>query len=109
MNDHICEVCGTDTSKDAGRCTNDRCATCHRHHCSSGGERSPGHARRWPDNDRFHAMLVTALDATGLDDRGVAEVLEVAVPVVYHWRHGITLPHPNLRTAVMRDLAELRR
>lgn len=44
-----CEVCGIDTSKDRGRCTDGRCSDCHRAYCSLGGETSPGHGRRWPE------------------------------------------------------------
>lgn len=42
---HMCEVCGADTEHDHGRCTNNRCAKCHREHCGVGGITTPGHAR----------------------------------------------------------------
>jgi hypothetical protein len=40
-----CEVCGADIYKDPTRCTNGRCAACHRKHCTPGGATSPGHGR----------------------------------------------------------------
>jgi hypothetical protein len=39
----VCNVCGADTRADAGRCTNGRCAGCHRACCTPGGETAPGH------------------------------------------------------------------
>lgn len=40
----FCEVCGAVTSS-GERCTNGRCATCHRDHCTPGGITAPGHGR----------------------------------------------------------------
>lgn len=44
-----CEICGTDIRRDRGRCTNERCSSCHAKHCTPGGATSPGHGRRWPE------------------------------------------------------------
>lgn len=41
-----CEVCAK--PRGTGGCTNARCASCHRAHCTPGGNTSPGHGRRWP-------------------------------------------------------------
>lgn len=41
----VCEVCGADTSRDRGRCTNGRCSKCHATHCTPGGDTGPGHGR----------------------------------------------------------------
>ena len=43
----FCEVCGGPTTA-ATRCTNGRCATCHRLYCTAGGNTEPGHGRGWP-------------------------------------------------------------
>lgn len=40
-----CECCGVDTTRDQGRCTNGRCGSCHRQHCTPGGSTTPGHGR----------------------------------------------------------------
>lgn len=39
-----CEVCGGPAPA-AERCTNGRCAKCHRDHCTAGGVTGPGHGR----------------------------------------------------------------
>lgn len=41
--ERVCNVCGADTRKDRGRCTNGRCTTCHVAVCTAGGDTSPGH------------------------------------------------------------------
>lgn len=38
-----CNVCGADTRRDSGRCTNGRCGSCHQVVCTFGGETSIGH------------------------------------------------------------------
>ncbi len=58
-----CEVCGASTRLDHGRCTNGRCAACHRLHCTPGGDTSPGHARRWPADASPAATLADHLTA----------------------------------------------
>jgi hypothetical protein len=40
-----CEVCGTDISRLCDRCTNWRCLTCCRTHCTGGGATDEGHNR----------------------------------------------------------------
>jgi hypothetical protein len=60
-----CNVCGTDTRHDAGRCTNGRCGACHRACCTPGGETSPGHGLGSPE---VIAARRAALTATGFRD-----------------------------------------
>lgn len=51
-----CEVCHKKTSPMEGACTNGRCPTCHKAHCTPGGSTSPGHGR-----GRILATLALAL------------------------------------------------
>lgn len=60
----VCEVCGCNTSKDAGRCTNGRCGDCHRKHCTPGGDVAPGHGRGTV-TPHAPAVLLVAADGQG--------------------------------------------
>jgi hypothetical protein len=40
-----CKICGAETNKWMGGCTNRRCADCHRRYCTPGGNTSPGHGK----------------------------------------------------------------
>ncbi len=44
----VCECCERVFHR-WDRCTNGRCSSCHREHCTSGGATCPGHGRRWPE------------------------------------------------------------
>jgi hypothetical protein len=38
-----CVVCNKSTGRDAGRCTNRCCGSCHARYCTPGGTTTPGH------------------------------------------------------------------
>jgi hypothetical protein len=38
-----CTVCQCDIRRDAGRCTNRCCSSCHANFCTGGGNTTPGH------------------------------------------------------------------